>query len=127
MPVNPGTTGYAMYSRQAESQKTLFCQTVPIERCMANCTMLPPGMTANMEALLGPRDAELLHLPVQRGTLHPQADRGTFRAAQHPTCLAEDTENVLPLGVGQRECGGRRTEIRGQRPIFGRWYLTSDF
>ena len=40
---------------------------------------------------------------MQRGTLHPQADRGTFRAAQHPAGLAEGNENVLLLGVCQRE------------------------
>src|SRR5689334_16421726 len=53
-------------------------------------------------ALLGPYDSELLHLPVQRGPLHSEAGGCTLRPAQHPAGFIECCENVLALGVGQR-------------------------
>lgn len=49
---------------------------------------LSPGARAGGRALHGPGDAELLHLPVQRGTPDPQADRGPLRATHcEPVCL----------------------------------------
>ncbi len=69
-------------------------------------------MTATRGALFGPEDAGLLHLPVQHRTLHPQAGRGPLGRAHHSARHAEGTEDVLPLGVGEREPGGRRPEDR---------------
>ena len=68
-------------------------------------------------ALLGSRDAELLHLPVQHRTLHPQAGRGPLRPAHHPAGLAEGTEDVLPLGVGQRDRLGSWQGLRRPRAL----------
>ena len=66
---------------------------------------------ANGRALLGSRDAEILHLPVQHRTLHPQAGGGSLGSAHHPARLAEGSEDVLPLGVGERERRGGRGPI----------------
>src|SRR5260370_14918122 len=68
----------------------------------------PPGGTAaTRRALLGPGDAELFHLLLQRGTLHPQAGRGPLRTAYHPAGFAEGPEEAIPLGVGQgNHCSG---------------------
>src|SRR5258708_1135056 len=75
----------------------------------------PGGTAATRRALLGPRDAELFHLLLQSGTLHSQADRGSLRTAYHPAGFAEDSEDVLPFGVGQSGTRGRRSEVRSQR------------
>ena len=66
----------------------------------------PSGTFATRRALIGPGDAELFHLLLQSGTLHLQAARGPFRTAHHPAGFAEDAEDVLPFGVGQRTSGG---------------------
>ena len=69
----------------------------------------PAGGTLPTGGTTRAGDAELLHLPLQGGPLHAQAGRGPVRAAQHPAGLAQDAEDVLPLGVGQRDRrGGRR-------------------
>ena len=67
-------------------------------------THVPPSaMTASLGALLRSRQAELLHLPVQHRTLHPQSGRGPLRPAHYPAGLAEGAEDVFPLGIGQRD------------------------
>src|ERR1700720_2983015 len=73
----------------------------------------PSGTFAARRALIGPGDAELGHLLLQSGTLHPQAGRGPLWTSHHPAGYAQDAEDMLPFGVGQRD---RRTV----RPIRGR-------
>jgi hypothetical protein len=53
-------------------------------------------------ALVGSSDAELLHLPVQRGPFHPEAGGSALRPAQHPTGFLKRRKDVLALGVDQR-------------------------
>ena len=59
----------------------------------------PGGTAATGVALLWARDAELLHLLLQRGALHAQAGRCALGAAHDPAAVAEGTENVLALRV----------------------------
>ncbi len=66
---------------------------------------------ASGRALLGMGDAELLHLPVQYRTSHSETRRSPMRPAQNPAGLMQHAEDVLPLGVGQREAGGRARQL----------------
>ena len=63
---------------------------------------------AEIAALARSRDAELLHLRLQRGPLHRQAGRSAVRAAQHPAGFPQRAEDVFPFGVGQ---GARRRRL----------------
>ena len=63
----------------------------------------PPASTdARGLALLGLRNAEPFHLPLQRGTLHSETSCSAVGTANDPVSLAQRAENVLPLGIGQR-------------------------
>lgn len=66
-------------------------------------------------ALFGPRNAAPFHFPVQHRTLHPQTGGGSLGTAHYPACLAEGTQDVLALSVGQREPSGGRPRSRGRR------------
>src|SRR5262245_43496240 len=56
---------------------------------------------AEGSALPGAGDAELLHFGLEGGPFHRQTGRGPVRTTQHPARFAENTEDVLPFGVGQ--------------------------
>ena len=70
----------------------------------------PRGTAAARVALVGPRDTELFHLFLQRGSLHPQASRGPFRPANHPVGLAEgvEDEGISVEAVSERHCDHAR-------------------
>ena len=73
------------------------------------------GTAATREALLGPRDAELCHLLLQGGPLHSQSNRGPLWTTDYPVGIAEDADDVLPFGVGQRDRSARQYRVEHPR------------
>jgi hypothetical protein len=51
-------------------------------------------------------DTELFLLSLQPGMFYLQASGGALRAAKYPAGSAEDAQNVISLGVGQRDGHG---------------------
>jgi hypothetical protein len=49
----------------------------------------------------GARDAELLHLPLQVGSLQPKSRRSSAGPRHHPVRLPKRAENVSPFTVGE--------------------------
>src|SRR5579883_861797 len=74
---------------------------------------------ADCSALARPRDAELFHLRLQGRSFHAKPGGGAIRTAQYPVGFAQGSQDVLALGLGQRNAAipiaiGRGDSLRSR-------------
>src|SRR5579884_2437077 len=69
------------------------------------CRRRSAGGSAGAEesALVRTHNAELFHLRLQGCSFHAEPGGGAFGTTQYPVSFAQGSQNVLALGLGQRD------------------------
>ncbi len=75
--------------------------------------VLPSPQWDAIRRSLRPGNTELLHLPVQRRALYAQSSGGAVGTAEHPDAVTEHGQDVLALGIRERDRRGGRIRDEG--------------